>query len=570
MNFAGYVPRLISPLQNKSSMIALTKDQCLVQGPLCENYCPAVLALFALPFHGILFDICISNKSIDFQCNLLDCEHSYKRKRYSKMHFGRYLAEHEVVIAKFLADQKTAELNKITPSFTYWPREFSLPRDHPDFAKTQLLEAEAVKLASRIEEQRSIFAWNDDHNFNDRPTIVCTRRCTCIQNDQKNMAYWKNVDGNTVRDNEKGKASILELGRCKPLRGFSSKEANMRMKNERICATCKSEQIGKGLNLIDYKMRYDRCYMCRLLPTQGHGALCISCNNGIHDMKNSHALFKTVFVSCIKALSTTFDCSVDVHEEKETKAASATCVALNADAVVTIVAREVRHMFMVEFQSTHKEDVSRLVHKFNSLAASNNHVETRDTGKITQTKNYLVCVNISDKQTNPYSVAYELHHKFDIIRSWMLVAMQNPEKTPRYSYWQMFYEKYVTNGKRNGRYSSPHLGAMDVGCCEFLKYPLYLNSAPNGDTSDWQYCCDMYTVPMRLKQPDVYWEQDYKEIKGGSRHHLNLIAMHSINTCGVFKQVNDVMVHEHKRHCMELTCESNMCKEGRARNPKPA
>lgn len=505
-----------------------------------------VVKLYEHPQHGTSFEVrpALDGKSLKIHCTIPGCGlHDWKCVSFSHDNFQKeFLVRHKEHYQ--LAADHAIQEEALKKSPLYWEEKNSMQPGDRLFNQSQALQAQIIKILLNLDRSDAL------HNLPSipRPSQVYGNRCACTP---------ASVKGSKKRGKTEDKAGVMEyidLSLCADQRDSSYDDVDGVLMKTRICQSCSETKLNNTINttnrVCEYKLRYRMCMICRSQNSQSSNAMCTSCYTGLSTMMTNHALHKSVFVASIMALQTTFNCekvSVDQELQISYKSKSADTDALFVDAVVTFVVGKIRHVFLIEFQNSHREHVDKLIHKFNDMCKKP-HVLQENS------RFYLICVNLKDRKVNSTCVDYKLEHKLDIIRSWMLVVMQNPGKVKRYSYWNMFYEMHATNGSLNGKMDSPLLGKSGVDCCAFLKNPLYLNSAPIGDSSDWQYCCDPFTVPLLHQNFVVDKDKMIKERMMNTRQHFGLIGDNAIGTCDIFKKIDKLWAFGTSRHCMDMLC----------------
>lgn len=413
----------------------------------------------------------------------------------------------------------------------YWYPQWSLKPDHPEYAASQAL------VAGLVDHFKNIVEFGEAYGCKKYPNkaLMAPReasKCRCLLRNDLIMPMTQEGSEEARIVKVRGDSHFIPMTHCKDLRelGIVRKADNLLMK-ARICEYCKilspiddvvTDKNDRTLLHYNFRTRYKMCMLCRKSPLKDCSSQCAECDIGLRNMYDEHAKFKGVFEASIMALQNTFNCQsivvkqeVPVNLDKDKK---------YIDAVVTFVVGKIRHVFMLEFQNTGHEVESVLIHKFMDLRDRCISPSEAKAGA-TCSKTYLVCVKIGDRWTNDHSDRFRLEHKLDIIRSWMLVVMLDPNDWPEHMFWCMFYDMHSTNGTLDGKMDSPLSGPNGAPCCDFLKYPLHLNSAPNS-RKGWKYACDPYTVP---PEPRGIHEERTYEISKISRRNLMQLGENAID-----------------------------------------
>lgn len=511
-----------------------------------------------------------SKFKIEICCLLFTCKCKH-RISYSPTAFRNFQKFHKDDYDLLRQRKKLKELDEKREEEVFWHPEWSLKPEHPDYRKMQEQVADLIKCRDII------LGWERLHRISPYPNkSPMLKRITdkCSSKLCQGHGHNKFSDSAIAAKLKNDRMPFyIPVSRCKIYRNQHAILADQSLMKDRVCKHCKSnENVDAGteeeaamndrtLLHYNFNIRYTFCVLCRIQPQKENSFVCEDCGHGLLAMKDRHADHKTVFKSSMLALLTTFKCtSIVVVEEQAVMDEHKTNVTKFIDAVTTFVVGDTRHVFMIEFQNTGREVESTLIHKFHKLCLDP-ITKTEEKNGARYSKYYLVCVYIADHMTKSRMPDYGYDHKLDILRSWMLVAMQHKDQMPEKSLWWLFYEKHETNGKLNGLQNTPLHGPHGTEFCLFLQNPLILNAAPKGsEECDWKYCCDVWTIPLKDREN---WDEENSDLSKKTRRSSNKIGDHAIDTATIFQRIVKIQAkfaNKQVIHCMIKGCDNAACK----------
>lgn len=231
---------------------------------------------------------------------------------------------------------------------------------------------------------------------------------------------------------------------------------------------------------IDKANRFKFCIICRIQRVQSNGECCSECAPHCANMATNHATDKIAFKKAMMLLQhTVYDINqVRFHNEYQVSQGTAIDTVIEIDDI-----RNHKHVFVIEFQNTCKEDVSTLTHKYAQVCKTFNPY-----------RSYIFCVRIGDVNIEPN---YTHAQRLDIVRRWIILAIIYGDKLPLRNHWWFFWNNPTTTSGASplkpSEYKSPFMNEAVIK----INYP------PEGIKSDWEFATDMlagHITPLKKKR----------------------------------------------------------------------
>ncbi len=258
------------------------------------------------------------------------------------------------------------------------------------------------------------------------------------------------------------------------IRKLQGKEVINKTKDKVLCADCAKNQKIPYINKLQ---RLTTCIICREKTSKKSSLTCELCDPT--HFKANHATYKNVLNRLFSLLEVTMNqvesiCTIEEYELSSTDKIDYVLI-VNKSVKRDSKTIKSKLLFSIEVQSTCHEDYCTYVHK--SLGV----IQKEDPDKT-----FLINFSISCARS-PYNVA----EKLEILRRWIMFAIQYSDKFPSLNSWWMFWAN-----------DTPYKNCDRNTANRFLMNPLKIEHAPKGIESDWQFMTDPYALDNLTKTKD--------------------------------------------------------------------